>query len=86
MSTGQIIQTVLMGLVFIAWAGLMFRTIFLWRRRAQDETGQALHGPAQVLKQAGKWMRSPEDKSERGTLMFMTFVLLIMAVTTATLG
>jgi hypothetical protein len=79
MSTGQIIQTVLMGLVFIAWAALMLRAIALWWRRAQEAGGGA-------LQQVGQWLRAPEDKSERGTLMFLSFVLLVMVGTTLLLG
>ncbi|NKX44915.1 hypothetical protein [Roseicyclus persicicus] len=86
MSTGQTIQLVLQGLVFLAWAGLMFRTLFLWRRRAQDETGAALHGPGQMLKQAGRWLRAPEDKTDRSTLFFLTFVLFAMILSSVFLG
>lgn len=80
MSTGQIIQTILMALVFLAWAGLIGRTLALWRRRAAQGRGGT------ILKQAGRWLRAPEDKSERGTLMFLTFVLLVMAGTSVFLG
>ena len=86
MSTGQIIQLVLQGLVFLAWAGLMFRTLFLWRRRAQEETGQAITGPSQFLRQAGRWLRAPEDRTDRSTLLVLTFVLLVMSVSSAFLG
>ncbi|MEQ8366833.1 MAG: hypothetical protein RIB61_09005 [Roseicyclus sp.] len=81
MSTGQIIQLVLQGLVFIAWAFLMFRTLFLLRSRAQEETGNMLSGPGQFIKQVGVWLKSPEDKSERSTLFFLTAVLLVMILT-----
>ena len=86
MSTGQIIQLVLQGLVFIAWAALMFRTLFLWRRRAEAETGNAISGPGQVLKQAGRWLRAPEDKPDRKTLFFLTFVLVAMVLTSVLLS
>jgi hypothetical protein len=86
MSTGQIIQLVLQGLVFIAWAALMFRTLFLWRRRAEAETGNTFSGPGQVLKQAGRWFTAPEDRSERNTLLFLTFVLVVMVLTSAFLA
>jgi len=86
MSTGQTIQLLLQGLVFLAWAAMMFRTIFLFRSRAADETGIAIPGPVQFLKQAGRWLQSPDDRSERNTLFFLTFVLLVMSLTTAFLG
>lgn len=86
MSTGQTIQLVLQGLVFLAWAGLMFRTLFLLRSRAEAETGNAIPGPGQFLTQIGHWLRAEEDKSERNTLFFLTFVLLVMSVSSAFLG
>ena len=79
MSTGQIIQTVLLGLVVLAWAGLLLHSVTLWRRRAQKAGGSA-------LRQVGHWLRAPEDKSERGTLAFLTFVLLVMVGTTVFIG
>jgi hypothetical protein len=86
MSTGQIIQTVLMGLVFLAWAGLMFRTLGVLRRRAERETGQGVAGPGAFVKQLGHWARAAGDRSERNTLAFLTFVLLVMIGTRVTLG
>jgi hypothetical protein len=86
MTTGQIINLVLQGLVFLAWAALMYRTMFLLRRRAVAETGNALPGPRQFIRQAGRWLRAPEDKSERSTLLFLTFVLLAMSLSSQLLG
>lgn len=86
MSTGQTIQLVLQGLVFLAWAALMFRTLFLLRDRAAEETGSTFPGPVQFITQAGRWLKSDEDKAERKTLFFMTFVLLAMSLSTAFLG
>ena len=86
MSTGQIIQLVLQGLVFIVWAIMMYRTLFLFRRRAAEETGRPFPGTGQFLKQAGRWLRSPEDRSERNTLLFLTFVLVVMVASSALLA
>lgn len=86
MSTGQIIQLVLQGLVFIVWAFMMYRTLFLFRRRAAEETGQAFPSTGQFLKQAGRWLRSPEDRSERNTLFFLTAVLIVMTLSSALLA
>ena len=83
MTTGQIFQLILQGLVFVAWAILMFRMLFTLRRRAEAETGQVFNGPGTFLRHMGHWMRSPEDKSERSTLLFLTFVLLAMTVSSA---
>ena len=86
MSTGQTIQLVLQGLVFLAWTGLMFRTLFLLRARAVEQTGNGMPGLGQFVAQVGRWLRSDEDRAERKTLGFMTFVLLAMSVSTALLG
>lgn len=79
MSTGQTIQTVLMILVFLAWAGMLVRAVSVWRQRAQAE-GDG------VVAQAGQWFRAPEDRSERNTFLFLTFVLAVMVLTRSTLG
>jgi hypothetical protein len=86
MSTGQTIQLVLQALVFLAWAGLMFRTIVLFYNRAVEDGAQSVPGPGQMLRQAGRWMRAPEDRSERNTLFFLTFVLLVMSLSSVFLG
>jgi hypothetical protein len=83
MSTGMIIRLVLMGLVFLVWAGMMFSTLFTLRARAETRTGRALSGPRVFLQELGVWLRSPEDKSSRRTLFFLTFVLLVMSVQNA---
>lgn len=86
MTTGQIIQLVLQALVFIAWAGLTFRTLVLFRTRAVAESGDIAPGPRQFIRQAARWLRAPEDKSERKTLVFLTFVLLVMSLSSVVLG
>lgn len=86
MGAGQTIQLALQGLVFLAWAGMMFRTLFLLRRRAVVETGNVIPGPGQFLTQVGRWLRSPEDRSARGTLFVLTAVLVVMTLTAAFLG
>ena len=86
MSTGQTIQLVLQGLVFLAWAALMFRTLFLLRSRSVSETGGAFPGPGQFLTQLGRWLRAPEDRQDRNTLFFLTFVLAAMIASSVLLG
>ncbi|PWK59755.1 hypothetical protein [Roseicyclus mahoneyensis] len=86
MSTGQTIQLILQSLVFLAWAILMYRTLFMLRRRAMEETGNAFPGPGQFITQVGRWLRAPEDRSDRSTLLFLTFVLFAMIATSALLG
>jgi hypothetical protein len=78
MSTGQIIRITTMGLVFLAWAWLMFRTLFLMREREAERTGQMLSGPGGLLHQIGYWLKSPEDRNDRKNLLFLTGVLAVM--------
>ena len=78
MSTGQIIRLALQALVFIVWAIMMFRTIFLWRARSQGEGGPAIPTVGGFSAQIKYWLRSEEDRSERKTLFFLTFVLIAM--------
>ena len=83
MSGAMIIRMVLMGLVFLVWAVLMFRTLFELRRRAAEETGQMISGPGQFLHQIGIWLRAPEDKPQRGLLGFFTFAMIVMILVEA---
>jgi len=66
MSGATIFQLVLLALVFIAWAWLLYRTITLLQARGKL-------GP-----ELGRWFRSPDDKRDRNTLLFLTFVLAAM--------
>ncbi len=83
MTTGMTIRLILMGLVFLVWAVMMFSTLFTLRARAAEKTGQAISGPGSFAKEIGHWLRSPEDKSTRRTLFFLTFVLVVMTVQNA---
>lgn len=78
MSGAAVIRLVLMALVFIAWAWLMFRTLFLLRRRGEAETGAMFPGPMATMRQIGIWLRNPADRSDRRTLFFLTLVLVAM--------
>lgn len=78
MSTGQIIRLVLQALVFIAWAFMMFRTLGLFHARSAEQSGDMFPGPSGFITQAKYWLRSDEDKQDRKTLFFLTFVLFAM--------
>jgi hypothetical protein len=67
MSGGAIFQLVLLALVFVAWAWLMVRTISLLQARGG------------IGAEFGEWWRSPDDRKDRNTLLFLTFVLAAMA-------
>jgi heme/copper-type cytochrome/quinol oxidase subunit 3 len=83
MTGPDIFRLVLQGLVFVVWAFMLFSVLFKLRTRAEKETGKPWPGPITALRQWGKWFRAPEDRRERNTLLFLTFVLLAMAATTA---
>lgn len=79
MTTGATIRLVLQALVFIAWAFLLVRTLGLLRARDTDRTGGAFPSGAGLVAQAKYWLTSAEDRSERSTLLFLTFVLIAMS-------
>lgn len=62
MSGALIFQLILLGLVFVAWAWLLLRTIATVRSRGG----------------IGAWVRSAEDRRDRNTFLFLTLVLAIM--------
>ncbi len=70
MSTAATIRLVLLLLVFIAWAWLAFRTLTVVSDRAKAD--------GSFLSQLGQWFRDPDDRRDRNTLLFLTFVLAAM--------
>lgn len=68
MSGATVFQIILLLLVFLAWAWLVYRTINVLQARGG------------VGRELGKWFKSPEDKKDRNTLFFLTFVLAAMLV------
>jgi hypothetical protein len=66
MSGATIFQLILLALVFFAWAWLLMRTISLLQSRGGIGTA------------FGPWFRSPDDRKDRNTLLFLTFVLAVM--------
>ena len=85
MTTGAVIRMVLMGAVFLLWAAWMFRTLALLRRRAAEDGGPLFPGPGGFLRQARRWLTAPEDRQDRNTLGFLTFVLAAMIASQALL-
>lgn len=78
MSTGQTIRLALQSIVFLIWAIMMFRTLFLLRSRSQDQGGPMIPTVGGFTGQLKYWLTSEEDRSERKTLFFLTFVLFAM--------
>jgi hypothetical protein len=70
MSTAETIRLILLALVFLAWVWLMFRTISVVSDRAKSE--------GSFGSQLGNWFRDPDDRKDRNTLLFLTFVLAAM--------
>lgn len=83
MTTGAIIRLVLQVLVFIAWAYMMYRMLFTIRARNEDQTGGAFPSTGGFMAQLKYWLKSDEDKQDRKTLFFLTFVLIAMNVINA---
>ncbi len=81
-----IFRVVLLGLVFLVWAFTAYRILFRFRARNSDETGEMVPGTGGMMKQIGVWWRSPEDRSERNTFLFLTFVLVVMVLTPVLTG
>jgi hypothetical protein len=67
MTGALIFRLVLLVLVAIAWGWLALR-IFALLGTYEGSFAQRL----------GQWMRRPEDKRDRSTFLFLTFVLVAM--------
>lgn len=78
MSTGQTIRFVLEALVFIAWAFMMYRMLFTLRARNAEQGGGPVPSTGGFMGQLKYWLGSEEDKQDRKTLFFLTFVLAAM--------
>ena len=78
MNTGDIIRLALQALVFIAWAFMMYRMLFTLRTRNEDQSGGAFPSTGGFMAQFKYWLSSEEDRQDRKTLFFLTFVLIAM--------
>lgn len=83
MSTGGTIRLALQGIVFLLWAAMMFRALYVVNQRSNDARGSNMPSTGGFITQLGHWLRSDEDKNERKTLFFLTFVMVAMNVTNA---
>ena len=86
MTITRIVLLALGAVIFIAWATLMFRTLFLLRRRAEAESGKPFPGPGQSLRQWGRFFRGIEDRRLRSRLLGATMAMLVWMVALATIG
>ncbi len=72
----------LQGAFFVAWAFVMFRTLFAQKRRATERTGKTLPGPIETLREWGIWWRNPDRSIERNLLVGLTICLIMIILTT----
>ncbi|AHM03208.1 hypothetical protein roselon_00792 [Roseibacterium elongatum DSM 19469] len=72
-----------MGVVVLLWAGMMLRTLSVLRERAAQRTGDDTPPMGEALREAGPWLKDPEYRSERKTLLFLSVALLVMVATQA---
>lgn len=77
MSNLGIIALGLFGVVFIAWAYMMFRTMFLIRKRAAERTGKMFPGPLTALAEYKIFFTSAHDKNEKNLLLVTTLGLFM---------
>jgi len=67
----------LQSLIFLAWAVMMFRTIFGHRKRAALRTGRTIPGVGDTLREWSHWWRSDELRTERRILIVLTALLVL---------
>ena len=78
MSTGALILIIAQAVTFIAWAFLMFRTLFLLAGRARRESGASIPGVAASLKQWKIWLTSQDDRRARMRLALATAAVFLL--------
>ncbi len=85
MSGENMILLGLQSVVFVAWAFVMFRTLFAQKRRATMRTGKALPGPLEALREWGIWWRNPRMQAERRLLIGLTLCLIVLIGASSTM-
>lgn len=83
MTLGQIFGLAVMGVLFLLWTVLMFRTLFQLRQRTVARTGQSFPGPITTLKEWRIWLTAPGDRTSRRWLGATTLALLIWIIVQA---
>lgn len=80
MTTSYMIGLSLNGLLFLAWAITMFRTLFAQRRRAVERTGKTLPGPVDALHEWGHWWRDPDQQGPRRLLLGLALLMFASTI------
>ncbi|MFC4671275.1 hypothetical protein ACFO5X_22175 [Seohaeicola nanhaiensis] len=86
MTLTRILMLAIGAVIFASWTFLMFRVLFLLRKRAEAESGQTFPGPGQALRQWGRFFRHPEDRILRQRLTGLTMGMLVWLVGLAWIG
>lgn len=68
----------LQTLVFVVWAFLMYRNLFMLRRRAVDQTGRTFPGPVTTARGFADFVRRPEFRRDRNLLGLVTLALFVL--------
>lgn len=87
MAIGAIIGLLLQGLVFVAWAFMMFRTLFTFRARDAAQGGGPFPSTGGFIAQMKYWLKSDEDRRDRRALFVLTLALFVLiAISASTAG
>ena len=70
------------GIVFLMWAGLVFRTLFSLMGRAQAASGRPVPGPLSWGPVVRDWLRDPAARRERRNLLGATAAVLALGLLT----
>ena len=74
----------LQGVVFVLWAGLLFRALFRLRARAVGRSGRTFPGLIDTLESYGAFLTLPDYRRDRRLLGLATLALFaILAVNVA---
>ena len=76
----------LLAVLFVAWAGLMFRALFLLRARAVQRSGSTFPGLGATLDSYGAFLTLPEFRRDRRILGALTLALFGMIAVTVALA
>lgn len=69
--------------VFVVWAALAFRTLFLLRSRAVSRSGRAIPGPLTFLNAMSDWLRDPAERRPRHLLAGATLLMFALSFVSA---
>lgn len=80
MSAERIVMLAIGAVIFTAWAALMFRMLFLLRKRAEEESGKPFPGPGETMNHWGRFFRGKRDRKLRQWLTGLTMALFVWMI------